>query len=410
MHSRESGADKPKIGETRSIPKLENQPFESASPNSSIERLIKRARQRPTLLTHNEVLRLQQTIGNRAVGKLINAQKSSTGPAASKAELNQPEKSEPVLNQSVAQRFYVETDEDPGYRWVENDQWDADKYEVSEKETGWLFYNLYRLKQVEPPQKPKPGKVPSVPPPKEVRAVDEFSQLKTLVSQMNKMREGKTDLWDDQGKLNALNAYLKQMSENKQKDKSYKPKAETLTKQLSDARELMEALKVYKPAPKSEKSGEKDLLPSYITVDDGSGDWEINTSAPREAKPRNTAVNWLTGFGGWTIRSHMAYYEKTYSYKGEDYKVHISLPLEAVDRVAQITENSASGIWVGRKIHITMRKPEAEVLKTDPRIWLNDSNEWQGSVGEMVPAGGAAWLLDQKKTLLTASGLTGTLN
>jgi hypothetical protein len=52
---------------------------------------------------------------------------------------------------SIQRWFYVESQDQEGYRRVDDKEWDATKYEVSPKSklrNGWVFHNLYRRKEV----------------------------------------------------------------------------------------------------------------------------------------------------------------------------------------------------------------------------------------------------------------------
>ncbi len=122
----------------------------------------------PAPLTAAQVLQLQRIQGNRQVSS------------------------------ALVQRFYLESDSPQGYVWVDNNQWDATKYEVSPKSkllNGWVLRNLYRRKS-DPPQ-------PKVDPePQEQRPPDPTPKL-VLDNQQDVKQDDQKDVKHDDKKQEA---------------------------------------------------------------------------------------------------------------------------------------------------------------------------------------------------------------
>lgn len=104
----------------------------------------------------------------------------------------------------------------------------------------------------------------------------------------------------------------------------------------------------------------------------------------------------------------MSYFDGNYTFRGQPYNVHISLPMTRADSSDQVTEGSAKGIWVGRDIHITM-EGDRRGSPRNARIWFTNTG-WDRSFGdEKVPAGGEEWLLENSARILRDSGVGGVI-
>lgn len=325
----------------------------------------------------------------------------------------------------VIQRFYVE-DADGNITWKSYwSEWDANKYVKSQNQPYYLF-TVYKLKPTTVPvvtSSVAPTSSAMKTPTPVLSNKEKFKKLSAIIKQMQKASGKSVYKWAKYGEFKNIESYVTTVEAQLKKDESY-PIKDTVEKMLNAATQLKSEFDSWKPGKEEVKEGfvYRPHLPSHAyasilpptttgTATPGSSKTTTTTTAVTApvivAKPKKTAVDWLINWG-WTVGSKgkRAYYKKSYSRKGKLHAVHISLTLKSDHYINLITEATASGIWNGQDVHITMEE-YAGGSKNNPRIWYR--NGWKKSAAPSDPLWGDDWLMWLASDITVSAGFKGTI-
>ena len=219
-----------------------------------------------------------------------------------------------------------------------------------------------------------------------------FDRLVTLV---NRLKDRGVYTWHARaGEFRGIEAYVNDMQKNLARNSGYAIPA-SVGAQLDRATTFRDEFFRWKQGAPGEAASQP-----YRFQEQPKQHYEIpRARRVRVVKERATVVEWLTHWG-WTVNtSGQSYYNKTY---GET-DVHLSLPMMPADDETAVTESTASGVWIGRAVHITMQdyRPGS---KNNPRIWYR--SRWEKSA---IPASEEDWLLTIASDITTAAGFTGVI-